>query len=110
MFLARLPHRHLTLARKNKKVLFPTLLGQGYSPTAANFSTADGGSKFEDDDAAEEAVAETGEWAGCRRSFMTPLRISVRGSDTIPFSTRAPPSRGVKEIDCGFVVSCQRES
>jgi malate dehydrogenase (oxaloacetate-decarboxylating)(NADP+) len=84
MFLARLPHRHVALTRKHKKAVFPTLLGRGYSPATANFSTAVGDSKFEDDYAAEEAVAEIGEWAGCRRSFMTPLRIGFsRGSDIL---------------------------
>jgi len=38
----------------------------------------------EDDELyAEESVPETGEWAGCKRSFMTPLRIGTRGSETL---------------------------
>lgn len=30
-----------------------------------------------------EPIPESGEWAGCRRSFMAPLRISVRGAETL---------------------------
>lgn len=32
---------------------------------------------------AEESVPDSGEWAGCKQSFMSPLRISVRGSDVL---------------------------
>lgn len=31
----------------------------------------------------EEPLHETGEWAGCKRSFMIPIRISVRGTDIL---------------------------
>ncbi|KAL7574933.1 hypothetical protein ACA910_010759 [Epithemia clementina (nom. ined.)] len=31
----------------------------------------------------EEGVPETGEWAGCKRSFMNPIQISVRGRDIL---------------------------
>lgn len=43
---------------------------------------SDGGKDSGDNDN-EEAIPETGEWAGCRRSFMTPLKISVRGTDIL---------------------------
>lgn len=32
---------------------------------------------------AEEDIPETGEWAGCKRSFMAPLLIRTRGSETL---------------------------
>jgi hypothetical protein len=35
------------------------------------------------DNNALEPLGEEGEWAGCKRSFMQPLKISVRGSDIL---------------------------
>ena len=35
------------------------------------------------DDLPEEAIPTTGEWAGCKRSFMAPLTVSTRGSDIL---------------------------
>ena len=35
------------------------------------------------EDIAEEPIPDEGEWAGCRRSFMNPLQISVKGSDVL---------------------------
>lgn len=41
-------------------------------------------STLKDDEAyAAEQVPETGEWAGCTRSFMAPLQISVRGTEIL---------------------------
>jgi malate dehydrogenase (oxaloacetate-decarboxylating)(NADP+) len=48
------------------------------SPSPPDFS--DGSAKDSDE---EEPIQETGEWAGCKRAFMTPLKISVRGSDIL---------------------------
>ena len=32
---------------------------------------------------AAETIPETGEWAGCSRSFLAPIRINARGADTL---------------------------
>ena len=32
---------------------------------------------------ADEKVPDSGEWAGCKRSFMAPLKVGVRGSDIL---------------------------
>jgi hypothetical protein len=31
----------------------------------------------------EEPIPETGEWAGCKRSFMAPIRITIRGVEIL---------------------------
>lgn len=31
----------------------------------------------------EEPIPEEGEWKGCKRSFMNPLQVSVKGSDVL---------------------------
>lgn len=47
----------------------------------------DDNAEAEDDDDdglfAKEEIPVTGEWAGCKRSFMAPLRINTRGSETL---------------------------
>jgi malate dehydrogenase (oxaloacetate-decarboxylating)(NADP+) len=55
-----------------KRTVLPTLHSWRHSSSSAS-----------NNDGSEEALADSGEWAGCRRSFMTPLRISVRGSDIL---------------------------
>ena len=60
------------------------------NPSSANKSD-EGGTINNDDEHEEERVNEylqeeietEGEWAGCSRSFMAPIRISVRGSDIL---------------------------
>lgn len=37
----------------------------------------------DDDVYSKEGFADTGEWAGCRRSFMAPLQINCSGTDTL---------------------------
>ena len=37
----------------------------------------------DDDVYAVEEISQTGEWAGCKRSFMAPLLIPTRGSETL---------------------------
>lgn len=68
-----------------------------YKATAGRFSTPrrltarglssssvpDGSNSANDPFQSEEPIQETGEWAGCKRSFMAPLQVSARGSDIL---------------------------
>jgi len=46
-------------------------------------SQASTDNSIEDQAYAEEVIDTEGEWAGCTRKFLAPLRISVRGSDIL---------------------------
>jgi hypothetical protein len=52
--------------------------------TTTNFSNESNHGKNEDDALfASEEIPSDGEWAGCRRSFMAPIRISTRGASIL---------------------------
>lgn len=62
------------------RLLSTAMTGPRDHSTNASYSN---GISSDSDCEKEEALPDEGEWAGCRRSFMTPLRISVRGSDIL---------------------------
>jgi hypothetical protein len=39
--------------------------------------------RFFSTDITREPIPELGEWAGCKRSFMNPLKVSDKGSDIL---------------------------
>jgi malate dehydrogenase (oxaloacetate-decarboxylating)(NADP+) len=55
----------------------PAFTRYSLSTSAVNTQDAD------EDVYAEEELPTEGEWAGCKRSFLTPITISVRGTDIL---------------------------
>lgn len=77
MFARGLGHRcgrHSSSAPKTLGAAAPASSSSLFS-ARCSFSTTSSGK--------EEPMAEEGEWAGCRRSFMAPIKIAVRGADIL---------------------------
>ena len=70
-FLGRTLHRQTATATRSA-----SWVGRSFS------SSSDGTSTTTSTEVAEP-VPESGEWAGCKRSFMAPIRISARGADIL---------------------------
>ena len=73
---ARRQHLHLDLHRHS------SLFQRAAVVRVRTFSDASG-VVVDQEVYAREEVPETGEWAGCKRSFMAPLLIPTRGSETL---------------------------
>jgi len=72
-------HRILSLY-KTKTAFLPSF--HFLNPFSSVTTSEEGINKIAEDFLVEELPRE-GEWAGCSRKFMTPLRVSVRGSDIL---------------------------
>jgi Malic enzyme, N-terminal domain len=93
--LARLVGRPASRLSSFGVVVHPHLVGRKGFSTRPLVDDVNGTGKEEDEDEAEaeeaeeaavfghESLADSGEWAGCKRSFMAPLKISVRGTDIL---------------------------
>ena len=83
--LWRWSRRHLDVFSQASLVGTSRSAAAGWNQSLNFLSRSSSSSAAASDDPiyAEEPLPETGEWAGCKRSFMQPLRVGVRGSDIL---------------------------
>jgi len=98
------------LRRRNSSLLRSTTMmttSQASSSSSSVWWQTRSFSVTGDDDElyAEETIAETGEWAGCKRSFMAPLLIRTRGSETL-YNRESRVKSSARSVACLLPFAC----